>query len=168
MIYSMLGLFNLPAGIELSLYEIKCWKYPEGMIWSWWDAPASANQSQLPWILLNEWMYTKNSITICCFNNLWIIIMYFVFIVQIGSSSSVSDLRSRGLCLVPMSCTMRLASSNMNIGADYWASNHHDAKYNVQAGAARERGGGVDWWAHNSLDHLSYPEATRVFKYIYI
>lgn len=29
------------------------------------------------------------------------------------------DLRSRGLCLVPVSCTMKVASSN---GADYWIS----------------------------------------------
>ncbi|KAH7286354.1 hypothetical protein KP509_32G003100 [Ceratopteris richardii] len=34
-----------------------------------------------------------------------------------------SDLRSRGLCLVPVSCTMNVANNNnFNIGADYWAS----------------------------------------------
>ncbi|KAI5075750.1 hypothetical protein GOP47_0009826 [Adiantum capillus-veneris] len=41
---------------------------------------------------------------------------------DIGADSS-SDLRSRGLCLVPVSCTMSVANNNnFNIGADYWAS----------------------------------------------
>lgn len=40
-----------------------------------------------------------------------------------GGRESASDLRSRGLCLVPVACTMNVANNNnINIGADYWAS----------------------------------------------
>ncbi|EFJ08037.1 hypothetical protein SELMODRAFT_117274, partial [Selaginella moellendorffii] len=35
------------------------------------------------------------------------------------------DLRSRGLCLVPVSCTLQVANDN---GADYWAPTLHGLK----------------------------------------
>ncbi|XP_011625214.1 transcription factor bHLH113 [Amborella trichopoda] len=37
---------------------------------------------------------------------------------EAGEEESKYDLRSRGLCLVPVSCTLHVASSN---GADFWA-----------------------------------------------
>ncbi|CAH2077619.1 unnamed protein product [Thlaspi arvense] len=37
---------------------------------------------------------------------------------QKGNEESTKDLRSRGLCLVPISCTLQVGSDN---GADYWA-----------------------------------------------
>lgn len=45
------------------------------------------------------------------------VFMYLLMINQDGKDKA-KDLRSRGLCLVPVSCTQHVGNEN---GADYWA-----------------------------------------------
>lgn len=43
-----------------------------------------------------------------------------IYVQESQDRGGLKDLRSRGLCLVPISCTQHVGNDNI-IGADYWA-----------------------------------------------
>lgn len=51
-----------------------------------------------------------------------LIISYYAVVIKQDSHQDhkAKDLRSKGLCLVPVSCTQNVGG-DINIGADYWA-----------------------------------------------